>query len=565
MNAPLDQRVGSTRMLLRRHRRRVLLAIALLAATLVAGVGLLGVSGGFLTAAALTFGTLGSFNFFTPSAGIRGLTLARIVSRYLEKLVGHDAMLRIARDLRSWFFARALRLTPGQLGRLRTGELLARLMGDIDAVDGLLLRATGPLLALGTVGVLGIGIATWLHPPSGAVLAGVALASGLGVPWIVARGRAAEETERARRRAALRARLHELYEGHADLAALGAEAGWLARVDADGRDIAEFERARRRQLANGGLWHGLVTAAGLLAIAWVAISATTVGALPPAHAAALFFIAIGLFEAWAGAGLAWQALTAARASIARLDAVAGAEPSVVDPEGPQPVPASGALVFDRVDFAWSSGARPVLSRLDLCIAPGERVAISGDSGAGKSTLTALLLRSAEPGAGAVTFGGVDLRAMRAQDWFARIGWLPQNAPVFAGPVRDNLALGAPDADDARLWAALAQVRLKNWAERIGGLDAWVGEAGVTMSAGQARRLALARALLRDARLVVLDEPTEGLDQDTADTLMRELPALLGDRSLLLITHGTLPDGVVDRHLWLRDGRLHDDPHPKAPM
>lgn len=564
MSEPLDQHIGSTRMLLRRHRRSVLLAIALLATTLIAGIGLLGVSGGFLTAAALTYGTLGSFNFFTPSAGIRGLTLARIVSRYLEKLIGHDAMLRIARDLRSWFFARALRLTPGQLGRLRTGELLARLMGDIDAVDGLLLRATGPLLALGAVGVLGIGIATWLHPPGGAVLAAVALASGLGVPWIVARGRAAEETERARRRAALRARLHELYEGHADLAALGAEAAWLARVDADGHDIAVFERARRRQLADGGLWHGLVTSAGLVAIAWIAISAATGGALSPAHAAALFFIAIGLFEAWAGAGLAWQALTAARASIQRLDAVAGAEPSVVDPATPQAVPATGSLVFEGVDFAWAPGARPVLSGLDLRIAPGERVAISGDSGAGKSTLTALLLRSAEPDAGALAFGGVDLRAMRAQDWFARIGWLPQNAPVFAGRVRDNLGLGAPDADDERLWAALAQVRLKGWAERIGGLDAWVGEAGVTMSAGQARRLALARALLREARLVVLDEPTEGLDQDTADALLRELPALLGDRSLLLITHGTLPDRVVDRHLWLRDGRLHDDPRPETP-
>ena len=555
MTPSMQSTPGNTRMLLRRHRRRVLLAIALLATTLVAGIGLLGVSGGFLTAAALTFGTLGSFNFFTPSAGIRGLTLARIVSRYFEKLVGHDAMLRIARDLRSWFFARALRLTPGQLGRLRTGDLLARLMGDIDAVDGLLLRATGPLLTLASVGLLGIGVATWLHPPTGAVLALVALASGVGVPWIVVRGRAAEETERARRRAGLRARLHELYEGHADLAALGAEAGWLARVEADGHEVAGFERARRRQLADGGLWHGLVTACGLLAVAWIAVSAAVAGSLPPAHAAALFFVSIGLFEAWAGAGLAWQALTAARASIARLDAVAGAEPAVVDPEAPSAVPATGALVFDGVDFAWTPGGRPVLRGLDLCIAPGERIAISGDSGAGKSTLTALLLRSADPDAGTLAYGGVALEAMRAQDWFARIGWLPQNAPVFAGRIRDNLALGAPDADEARLWDALAQVRLRGWAERIGGLDAWVGEAGVTMSSGQARRLALARALLRGARLVVLDEPTEGLDQDTADALLRELPALLGDRSLLLITHGTLPPDVVHRHLWLQDGRL----------
>ncbi|NYZ64045.1 thiol reductant ABC exporter subunit CydC [Luteimonas deserti] len=555
MSTPLRDAPGSTRLLLRRHHRHVALAVLLLALTLIAGVGLLGVSGGFLTAAALTYGTLGSFNFFTPSAGIRGLTLARIVSRYLEKLVGHDAMLRIARDLRSWFFARALRLTPGQLGRLRTGDLLARLMGDIDAVDGLLLRATGPLLALAGAGLLGLVAALWLHPPSAAVLALVGLATGIGVPCIVARGRAAEETERARRRSALRARLHELYEGHADLAALDAQAGWLARVQDDGHDVAAFERARRRQLANGGLWHGLVTAAGLVAVLWVAVSAGARGTLPPAHAAALFFIAVGLFEAWAGAGLAWQALTAARASIARLDAVAGDEPAVRDPAAPAAVPDTGALVFEDVRFTWSAGTREVLQGLDLRIGPGERVAISGDSGAGKSTLTALLLRSAEPDAGRVHFGGVDLRAMRARDWFARVAWLPQNAPVFAGTLRDNLALGAPDADDARLWDALARVRLQRWAQRLGGLEAWVGEAGATMSAGQARRLALARALLRDARLVVLDEPTEGLDQDTADTLMGELPALLGDRSLLLITHAVLPAGVVHRHLRLQDGRL----------
>ena len=135
------EHIASTRALLRGHRRGVLLAVALMLLTLTAGVGLLGLSGGFLTGAALTFGTLGAFNFFTPSAGIRGLTLARIVSRYLEKLLGHDTMLRIARDLRSWFFARALRLSPAQLGRLRTGDLLARLLDDIDAVDGLLLRA----------------------------------------------------------------------------------------------------------------------------------------------------------------------------------------------------------------------------------------------------------------------------------------------------------------------------------------------------------------------------------------------------------------------------------------
>ncbi|TDK32901.1 thiol reductant ABC exporter subunit CydC [Luteimonas terrae] len=549
--------IASTRALLRGHRRGVLLAVALMLLTLTAGVGLLGLSGGFLTGAALTFGTLGAFNFFTPSAGIRGLTLARIVSRYLEKLLGHDTMLRLARDLRSWFFARALRLSPAQLGRLRTGDLLARLLDDIDAVDGLLLRATGPLLALLGTGLLGLGVAAWLHPPSATWLAAVGVALALLVPARVAWRRAAEETDRATRKAALRARLHELYEGQADLAALGATAGWLAHVDADAAHVATLERARRRRLADAQALHGGVAALGLLGLLWSVVTGFTAGALPAAHAAAVFFIAIGLFEVWSGAGLAWQSLQAARASIARLDAVAGAAPAIVDPAQPMAVPAHGALRFEHVRFAWTPEARPVLDGLDLTLAPGERVAISGDSGAGKSTLGALLLRSADAQTGRVTWGGVDLRAMTQAQWYARLSWLPQNAPVFAGRVRDNLAFGAPDADDATLWNALSQVRLRTWAERIGGLDAWVGESGVTMSAGQARRLALARALLRDAPLVLLDEPTEGLDHDTADALLRELPALLAGRSLLLITHGALPHGLVDRHLWLRDGRLSE--------
>ena len=552
-------RIQFTRALLRVHRRGVLLAVALMLLTLVAGVGLLGVSGAFLTGAALTYGTLGSFNFFTPSAGIRGLTLARIVSRYLEKLVGHDTMLRIARDLRSWFFARALRLSPAQLGRLRTGDLLARLLDDIDAVDGLLLRATGPLLALLGIGACGLGVVAWLHLPSAAWLTLLAVLLAVLVPACVAWRRASEETRRAHRRAALRARLHELYEGRADLAALDATNGWLARVQADAGDVADLERVRRRRLADAQALHGSIAAVGLLGLLWSIANGFTAGGLPAMHAAAIFFIAIGLFEAWAGAALAWQALLAARASMARLDAVAAASPAVADPAQPVAVPAHGALCFEGVRFGWDTDTRPVLQGLDLRLAPGERIAISGDSGAGKSTLTALLLRSAQAQAGQVTWAGVDLRAMAQADWYARIAWLPQNAPVFAGRVRDNLVVGAPDADDATLWAMLAQVRLKTWAERIGGLDAWVGEAGVTMSAGQARRLALARALLRDAPLVVLDEPTEGLDHDTADALLRELPDLLAGRSLLLITHGVLPPGLVDRHLWLRDGCLHEAP------
>ncbi|MCW0425145.1 Beta-(1--_2)glucan export ATP-binding/permease protein NdvA [Xanthomonas sacchari] len=213
------------------------------------------------------------------------------------------------------------------------------------------------------------------------------------------------------------------------------------------------------------------------------------------------------------------------------------------------------MQFDDVVFAWPGEARRVLDGVSLRIAPGERIAISGDSGSGKTTLSALLLRLWDPQQGSVRYAGTDLREVAEAQWHRRVAWLPQGAPVFAGSVRDNLRLGDPSADDARLQRVLADVRLDAWLHEVGGLDAWLGENGATMSAGQARRLALARALLREAPLLVLDEPTEGLDVDTAQALLRDLAQALGQRSLLLISHDTLPDGVVHVRYRLQDGQL----------
>jgi len=196
----------------------------------------------------------------------------------------------------------------------------------------------------------------------------------------------------------------------------------------------------------------------------------------------------------------------------------------------------------------------VLDGAQLRIAPGERVLVAGDSGEGKSSLLALVLGLHAPQSGRMSFAGDDLRTLDAARWHARIAWLPQDAPVFSGSVGENLQLGDPDADDARLWQALAQVKL-DMRFRDTGLDTWVGENGATLSAGQARRLALARALLRDAPLLLLDEPTEGLDQDTADALMRDIAAATQGRSVLIISHAALPDGVVDTRYRLRDGKL----------
>ncbi|MCP3043793.1 thiol reductant ABC exporter subunit CydC [Xanthomonas euvesicatoria] len=540
----------------RLHAWRLLLSAVLVLVTMLAGVGLLGLSGSFLTAAALA-GVAGmgtGFNFFSPSAGIRALTFARIVSRYGEKLIGHDATLRIARDLRVWFFRRALPLAPGRLSATRTGDLLARLMSDIGEVDGLSVRALAPLAALLGIWLGGVVAAALIYLPAACVLLVLGMLIGGLVPWQVARGGAQREQLRAQQRTALRTQAFEGLEGAADLAAVDAQGAWLQRSDAAAA-VTSGDRIQRRRLITGNLLHALCGGLGLASMLWLALGAAERGLIAAELAAGLVFLTMALLEVWAGAGLALQALQSARVAAGRLQAIVDQAPSVSDPAHAIEVPRTGTLQLQQVSFAWPGSVRPVLHALDLTLAPGERIAISGDSGSGKSTLSSLLLRLWDPQAGQLRYAGIDLRHVAQAQWHQRIAWLPQNAPVFAGSVRDNLLIGDPAADDAALWQVLEQVRLGAWASANNGLDTWVGENGATLSAGQARRLALARALLRDAPILLLDEPTDGLDVDTAHALLVDLVAALGERSLVMITHDALPPGVVQRHYRMREGTL----------
>jgi ATP-binding cassette subfamily C protein CydC len=554
VSAHRSDQATTLREVLARHRPRIALAVGLLLLTLLAGTALLGLSGHFLTAAALAGSAAIGFNFFGPSAGIRALTFVRILSRYGEKLFGHDVTLRIARDLRAWFFQRALPLAPLRLGRFRIGELMARLMADIDAVDGLLVRAIGPLLALLSLCLLATVIAMTVLPLAGMVLlVALALIAALA-PWLAARSVAALEDERAEARTHLRATVQEGIEGQQDLVAMDATSAWLAALDGRSRGIAHWEDRRKQRLALATAAHGVVVAFALPTMLWVLLSGVHGGRIGAAAAGGLFFMTVAVLEACTAIAPAWQAWRAAAVAAQRLQAVVEFPVPGNHDVGTHTPAVSSVLQLQDVAFAWNGTARRVLDGACLHVAPGERVLVTGDSGEGKSSLLALVLGLVTPQHGTVSFAGEDLRALDPVQWHARLAWLPQDASVFSGSVRENLRLGDPEADDARLWQALVQVKL-DARFRDTGLDTWVGENGATLSAGQSRRLALARALLRDAPLLLLDEPTEGLDQDTADALMRDVAVASEGRSVLIISHAVLPDGVVDTRYRLRDGKL----------
>lgn len=543
----------SFRHLFAAHAGRFAAALALSLATLLAGVALLGLSGWFLTAAFLT-SAAASFNLFGPSAAVRGLSMLRIGSRYGEKLVGHDATLKVLADIRGWTF-RALGRGGLDLGRsLRRGDAVARLTADVDALDSVFIVAAGPLATGAFIGVLMTALLVVLLPAAAPVY-GLAMASALvGAPLLLVAATRRLGAEAVTLSADLRVATLDALEGRADLVAFGATEAARLRSAAIAERLA---RVRRRLAARAGLASAAVAicaGAGALGVLIAGVDAHAAGDLSGPLVVGLVLAALGGFEATAVVVRAIGKFGAAAAAAERLKAIGDAVCPVAEATHPLPSPRGGGFAFDSVTYGYDAG-RPILRDLSFAVSPGERVAILGPSGAGKSTLAALLLRLADPQAGRVSICGRDLRDVASSDLRRRVALLEQHAPVFGGSVRENLAIGDPIADDAALWGALRKARLDDVITALpGGLDAPLGEAGATLSAGQARRLCLARALLSPAEILVLDEPTSDLDRATELAFLDDLGPATKGRAVLLITHAALPEGVAHRTLRLVDGR-----------
>ncbi|MFY2034572.1 thiol reductant ABC exporter subunit CydC [Achromobacter xylosoxidans] len=544
-----------------RGKGGLLLALFCALATVAAGVGLLGVSGWFLTGAALA-GAGGAFNLFAPSALVRGLSFLRIVSRYADRVVGHAATLRLLADLRAAVFAALIRLTPRQLARYRSGDLVARMTGDVDALDTVFLFVLAPLATAILAGAALTAVLGYWVPAAALVFALALLTVCVLVPlWLLraarAPGAAAQESA-----AGLRAATLDAVDGHADMVALHAQAQTHAHFERLCQTCARA-RASQARVAARGQWF-LQAAAGLslVALLWFGLAQHEAGALEGPLLAGLLLAVIGIFEVagpiMRGASRMGSALSAAQ----RIRDVAQREPDMRDPAAPSPLPRRGALEVVDLTFAYPARSAeppaPLLRDLRLRVEPGERVAILGESGVGKSTLLHLLLRLEDPLAGQVRYADVDARACAQADWHRRIALLSQDAPVFLGTLRTNLLIGDPQADDATLWRALDAARLGEFVRGLpDGLDTWTGETGSQLSAGQARRLCLARALLSPAEVIVLDEPTAGLDGAAEAAFFADLGQAVQGRTVVLATHAALPAGAVDRCCILRGGQLHD--------
>jgi ATP-binding cassette subfamily C protein CydC len=515
---------------------------ALALAALAAGLALMA-NAGLYTATAIIGGVLA-----VPIA-LQATGAARVVFRYSERLVTHDAMFRALARVRIWFFNGLANSAAGGLGYRRAGDLLARLVNDVEALDGLYLRIIIPGLTV--LLLLPILVVVLARENPWALLALLPfLLIAVLLPWRAARLAEANARLAAAAMAALRTAALDALTGLREVKIFGAEPRMIAAVQS--RETAHIvaQRDLARRVSRLNLMGFLAAQAGILLTLLIGLAA------PPSATLIAVFVLIAAFEAVQAMPRAGVLLGQSRAAAALVVAAAQTPPTVPDPVTPARFPASHALTFDQVGFRYGPDLPFVFENLSLQLPAGSRTAILGPSGAGKSTIAALLLKLQAPVTGKIRLGAADLAALPAEAVRAKIAYLSQTTHLFADTIRNNLLLGDPTADDARLWSALDAAQLAETIRALPeGLNTWLGESGNTLSGGQGRRLALARTLLSDAPILILDEPCAGLDLATEIAFHETLNRAAPDRTILLIAHRLTGAEQLDRIWRLAAGTL----------
>lgn len=511
-------------------------ACAIVLLTLAAGLAAHGHTAPLLLAAGLA-----SVPLLVPALGV-----ARVILRYFERLATHAAMFRALARVRVWFFRGLSARLAGGLGLRRSGDVLARLVGDVDALDGVYLRILVPF----AVGLVLLPLVCWML---GLMAPGLALAvallfivAAIVLPIIAARSALGGSQAVAESASRLRVSVLDTVTGLREVRAAGAEALMLHRAGALEAALTRVQRTMAGRAALAGAASFLCGQLALvLVLAWPALG---VG-----QAILAAFLVVASFDIVAGLPRAGVLAGRAAAGAARVVAAADGPLPVPEPIRPVAPPIARDLRFEAVRFRWRPDLPLVLDGLTLTVPPGGRIAVLGPSGAGKSTLAALALKVAVPESGRVLLGGRDLAELRAEDVRQRIAWLGQATQLFADTIRANLLLGRPDADDAALWRALDQAQVADAVRALPeGLDTWLGEGGAGLSGGQARRIALARTLLRDAPVLILDEPAAGLDLDTERAFLEVLNTATAGTTIVLIVHRLLGVERLDR-VWRLSG------------
>ena len=548
------------RRLLRLYRpygRWMLAGMLLSLVTVLANVGLMAVAGWFIAAMALA-GIAGvAMNYFTPAALIRLFAILRTGGRYLERLVTHEATFRLLTELRVWFYIKLEPLVPARLGNLRGSDLLNRIQADIDSLNHIYLNVLVPVIVGAIATVIIIAVMAFYSLPVALTTLMFLLCAGVALPWFLLKKGDQPGRSSIAQRAALREQVIDDLQGLAELRIYGASERQLAQADTHSQALIGAQTHLSRLT---GLSQGTQILCATLAL-WAALLLSLPlihrGQMPGPDIAMLALFVLASFEAVLPLPQAMQMLGESLAAARRIFSLVDDHPELQDPEQPAAIPDQPDLQLHNLHFRYREDGSWALADVNLDLAFGQRLAVVGASGAGKSSLVNLLLRFWDYQQGEIRLGGRPLRDYAATDIRAHIAVVSQDPYLFNASIRDNLLVACPEADQAALEQACQSARLHDFITGLPqGYDTLIGEAGDRLSGGQARRLAIARALLMDAPILILDEPTEGLDTVTERELLASLDVLMQGRTVLLISHrlGTL-SRFVDRVLVLETGQV----------
>jgi thiol reductant ABC exporter CydC subunit len=554
MKAPLRR----TFALARPARGRLALATLLGACASGAAIGLMGTSAWLISRAAQR---PQESAVAIAIVAVQFFAFARALCRYGERLAGHDAAFRALARVRVEVYERLERLAPLGLPAFRSGDLLARLVGDVDELQELMLRVAPPFAIALVVGAAAVGLEWWMLPAAGTILlAGLAIA-GVGVPWLTGVLATRRELRQAHARGQLSVSVLDLLEGGAELAANGATTVGLARARVADERLTRISLASARTAGVGLGLTSLCTGLAMWGALLVGVAGVRDGEMNGVLLAGLALVALAAFELVGDLPGATQALARVCGSAARVFEVLDTRepvPAPARPLMPSPSP-TGAheLRVRNLSFTYPGAPTPALSAIDLDLGAGRRMAVVGASGAGKSTLAGVLLRFLAYEGGSAKLDGVEIAALDGDGYRRVVGLMSQEAHVFDSTLEENLRLARRDASPEQLREALARAQLLEWADSLpAGLATELGERGERMSGGQRRRLALARVLLADFPVLILDEPGEHLDTETADELLADVLALgAGRRATLLITHRLAGLQELDEILVLERGTV----------
>ena len=534
-------------------RARVVASVALGSLSVLLGVGLMSLAGYVISRAAEHPPIL---SLTVAIVAVRACGIGKPVARYFERLERHDLAFRVLARMRVGFYRRIEPLVPGRLPEFRRGDLLAAMVGDIDALQNLFLLGVSPPLVAIVAGGISVAIAAAFLPSAGLILAVGLLAGGIGIPALAALVSRRAGARQSAAQGELTAELVDLLRGAPELAVLGADERAVEAVRAVDEELVHL--ARRDALVSG-LLEGLSVAVAGLTVAGVLVicaSATVAGTLDRVMVASLALLAMASFEAVTPLPAAARVLSATIASGRRLLAITSHAPAVVDPPRPADPPRDPTVTLEQVGFGYADGESWELLDVNLRIAPGRTTALVGRSGAGKSTIAALMVRFLDPDAGRIAVGGTDARTLRQDDVRSFVTLDAQDAYLFSTTIRENIRLAKPSADEDAIERALRRAQIWDWIASLpDGADTYVGEEGTLVSGGERRRIALARTFLADAPIVVLDEPTAHLDPETAERLVDDALYATEGRTVLLITHRLEGLDAVDRTVRLSRGRV----------